>query len=203
LLADTNYFSQSNCRYLLQRQKMKSIIPDSYFRRRDPRFPAQKPNYSGKRHKFREKDFAYDPIRNEYRCPNGKILSYYSLSTTGPYRGRKYRTQLGECSECPFVASCLRKGTSRRYLFVVDKGKPSPYSQRMIEIVDSPAGRHAYAQRMGIAEPVFGNIKNNKRMNRFTLRGLRKVTVQWLYYCLVHNIEKIATTGAINRLVMA
>jgi hypothetical protein len=73
----------------------------------------------------------------------------------------------------------------------------------MIEIVDSLAGRHAYAQKMGIAEQVFGNIKNNKRMNCFTLRGLSKVTIQWLYYCLMHNIEKIATTGTINRLVMA
>ena len=153
LLADTNYFSEANCRYLFQQQKMKTIIPDPYFRRRDPRFPAQKPNDSGKGHKFREKDFVYDPIRNEYRCPNGKTLTYYTKSTTNQYRGRKYRTQVGECSECSFVSSCLRKGASRRYLFVVDKGKPSPYSQRMIEIVDSPAGRHAYAQRMGIAEP--------------------------------------------------
>ena len=35
-------------------------------------------------------------------------------------------------------------------------------------------------------------------MSRFTLRGLRKVSIQRLYYCLVHNAEKIATTGAIN-----
>ena len=145
------------------------------------------------------------PPSSEYRCPNGRTLTYYCKSTTGQYRGRKYRTRVGECTECPFVSSCLRKGASRSYLFVVDNriGKSVPYTQRMIEMVDSPAGRHAYAQRMGIAESVFGNIKYNKRMNRFTLRGLPKVTVQWLYYCLVHNIEKIATTGAINRLVMA
>jgi transposase len=203
LLADSNYFSEANCRYVLQKQNLKAIIPDPQFRRRDPLFPAQKPKGSKTLHKFRQQDFTYDPIRNEYRCPNGKGLTYYSKSTTNQYRGRKYRTRKGECSGCPFVDSCLRKGASRRYLFIVDKGKHTPYSQRMIEIVDSPAGRHAYAQRMGIAEPVFGNIKNNKRMNRFTLRGLPKITVQWLYYCLVHNIEKIATTGAINRLVMA
>ena len=203
LLADTNYFSEANCRYVLQEQKLKAIIPDPNFRRRDPRFPSQKPNSSNKRHKFREQDFIYDPTRNEYRCPNGRTLTYYCKSTTGQYRGRKYRTRVGECSDCPFVDSCLMKGASRRYLFVVDKGKPKPYTQRMIEVVDSPAGRQAYAQRMGIVEPVFGNIKNNKRMNRITLRGLPKVTVQWLYYCLVHNIEKITTTGAINRLVMA
>lgn len=42
LLADTNYFSEANCHYLLRQQKMKAIIPDPQFRRRDPRFPAQR-----------------------------------------------------------------------------------------------------------------------------------------------------------------
>jgi transposase len=200
-LADTNYFSEANCRYVLQEQKMKALIPDTKFRRRDPRFPAQKPNYTNKPRKFREQDFLYDPLHDQYRCPNGRTLTYYTRSTTGQYRGRKYCTPVGECADCPFVDSCVRKGATRRTLFILDKGRPTPFSQRMMEMIDSPAGRHAYAQRMGIVEPVFGNIKNNKRMNRFTLRGLPKVTVQWLYYCLVHNIEKIATTGAINRLV--
>lgn len=199
LLADTNYFSESNCRFLLKDQKLKAIIPDPHFRSRDPRFPAQKPTTTQR--KFHQTDFFYDPIRDEYRCPNGKTLSYYSKSSTGQYQGHKYRTQKGECRGCPYINSCLMKGASRRYLFVVDKGKPKPYSQRMKELIDSPAGRHAYAHRMQIVEPVFGNIKANKRMNRFTLRGRPKVSIQWLYYCLVHNIEKIGTTGAINNLV--
>jgi hypothetical protein len=57
LLADTNYFSEANCRYLLQKQKMKALIPDTKFRRRDPRFPAQKPNYTNRKRKFRQQDF--------------------------------------------------------------------------------------------------------------------------------------------------
>ena len=42
-------------------------------------------------------------------------------------------------------------------------------------------------------EPVFANIRHHKRMSRFTLRGKTKVATQWQLYCLVHNIEKIAT----------
>jgi hypothetical protein len=33
------------------------------------------------------------------------------------------------------------------------------------------------------------------RMDRFTLRGRIKVTIQWMLYCLVHNIEKILNFG--------
>lgn len=39
---------------------------------------------------------------------------------------------------------------------------------------------------------MFGNLRHNKRLNRFTLRGSKKVGVQWRLYCLVHNIEKLA-----------
>jgi len=36
---------------------------------------------------------------------------------------------------------------------------------------------------------------NNKRMNRFTMRGRAKVGTQWHLCCLVHNIEKLANNG--------
>jgi hypothetical protein len=33
------------------------------------------------------------------------------------------------------------------------------------------------------------------RLNAFTLRGRKKVRVQWMMYAMVHNIEKIAHHG--------
>ena len=44
---------------------------------------------------------------------------------------------------------------------------------------------------VAVVEPVFANLRHNKRLNRFTLRGRRKVNAQWTIYCLVHNIEKL------------
>ena len=60
----------------------------------------------------------------------------------------------------------------------------------MREKFDSVLGRALYAKRIGTVEPVFGNHQN-KGMRRFTLRGKRKVNVQWKLFMLVHNIEKI------------
>jgi hypothetical protein len=34
-------------------------------------------------------------------------------------------------------------------------------------------------------------------MDRFTLRGKKKVNAQWQLFSLVHNIEKIAHVGAV------
>jgi hypothetical protein len=44
-------------------------------------------------------------------------------------------------------------------------------------------------------EPVFGNLRANKQLNRFTLRGRSKVEAQSKLYCLVHKIEKLAHNG--------
>jgi hypothetical protein len=65
----------------------------------------------------------------------------------------------------------------------------------MKQAIDSPEGRKRYGQRMATVEPVFGNLRYNKKLDRFTLRGQAKVNTQWHLYCLVHNIEKLAHHG--------
>ena len=61
----------------------------------------------------------------------------------------------------------------------------------MITDNHSALRRASYGRRLGTVEPVFANITRMLELNRFTLRGKRKVNTQWLLYCLVHNIGKI------------
>ena len=63
--------------------------------------------------------------------------------------------------------------------------------------VDSQLGKQIYGHRMSVVEPVFGNNGTNKGLNRFSLRGKRKVQGQWQLYCMIHNIEKIMNYGDI------
>lgn len=65
----------------------------------------------------------------------------------------------------------------------------------MRQAIDSVNGRQLYSKRLGTVEPVFGNIRQNKHLTRFNLRGREKVNTQWHLYCLVHNIEKPANSG--------
>ena len=68
-------------------------------------------------------------------------------------------------------------------------------TKQMITKIDTEEGRRIYAQRMAIVEPIFANIRIQKRLDRFTLRGKVKVNIQWLLYCMVHNVEKILNYG--------
>jgi len=57
--------------------------------------------------------------------------------------------------------------------------------------IDTPEARAVYGKRLASVEPVFGNIRSQKRLDHFTWRGKLKVTIQWMLYCIVHNIEQI------------
>jgi hypothetical protein len=72
---------------------------------------------------------------------------------------------------------------------------PGNLTKAMMEKVDSEKGRKIYPQRMAIVEPVFANIEIHKGMHRFTLREKIKVNIQWLLYCMVHNMGKIVAYG--------
>ena len=56
----------------------------------------------------------------------------------------------------------------------------------------SDIGKRMIAARFATVEPVFGNLRHNKRLTRFSLRDRGKLDGQWKLYCMVPNIEKLA-----------
>lgn len=85
-----------------------------------------------------------------------------------------------------------RNGHGRQVSFIIapntEKSEPVEWMKKR---VDSPHGKQVYAERLAVVEPVFGNIRSNKGLDRFSLRGEEKVNGQWHLFSLVHNIEKI------------
>ena len=62
---------------------------------------------------------------------------------------------------------------------------------RMERKLRSKAGQAIYALRKIIAEPVFGQIKGARGLDRFLLRGLEKVDGEWTLMAITHNIGKL------------
>jgi transposase len=67
----------------------------------------------------------------------------------------------------------------------------SEVAQQMRAKLGTPAGRAIYALRKSIVEPVFGQIKESRGFRRFSFRGLRLVTAEWVLICLTHNLLKL------------
>ena len=127
-------------------------------------------------------------------CPNGKVLKLVVKRVLKRgYLYRKYYAAEQDCQICPLKPWCLYAAGAKRKQLFVPIGES--LSRQMVEKIETEAGPRIYPQRLAIAEPVFANIRVNTRLDRFTLRGEVKVNIQWLLYCLVHNIEKILNYG--------
>ena len=63
--------------------------------------------------------------------------------------------------------------------------------ERMARKLRAIKGRCTYAKRKHIVEPVFGQIKQLRRFDGFTFRGLKKVTTEWNLICITHNLLKL------------
>jgi transposase len=196
LTADTNYHNHDNIQKCIE-EEMDAYIPDLKFRTRDKRFGSKKRPRSQKEKPFRLKDFEHDQGRDEYICPRGKRLKLsVKKYTRDRVIYRRYVADLSTCKDCRIKYRCLRRKNAKRKTINVPIGVTKDnYSKPMARKVDSAKGRLIYPQRIAIVEPVFANIRTQKRMDRFTLRGKIKLSIQWLMYCMVHNIEKITSYG--------
>jgi hypothetical protein len=85
--------------------------------------------------------------------------------------------------------------TRRKQLAVWVENVKEIWSQQMIAKIDTPEARKIYGVRRAMVEPVFGHIRSQKRVDRFTWRGKIKVNIPWMLYCMAHNIETIVNDG--------
>lgn len=197
--ADSNYHSTVNLKKCSDEQ-LDAYIPDVNFRKRDVRFKDQnryKPIKKKRKH-FKLTDFTYDQNTDSYTCPNGEKMTLrarHARIKTKLYR--RYGLAEGTCDACRYRKRCLKTPTAKRKYLEIDLGRPpDDLVGKMIAKIDTEKGKERYERRLAIVEPVFANIKTQKRLNRFTLRGKGKVNVQWQLFCIIHNIEKIVNHGA-------
>ncbi len=210
ITADAGYHSEANLK-TLNEMNVDALIADNRMRQRDERFAGQdkyktlpdplhdkngKPKQAAR---YQPKDFDYDPEAQTCFCPAGKELyGNGSDCTINGYAAVKFQGAQRDCVPCTQRDKCLRtphKTKTRQVTFFHGKAGQASYTDKMKLRIDSPQGRALYGGRFGTVEPVFGNLRHNKQLNRFTLRGRTKVDAQWKLYCMVHNIEKLAHHG--------
>lgn len=210
--ADAGYHSEANLKALEER-KIDALVADNKMRSRDERFSEQdrykqKPDPlvnksdpdDGKR-LYRPRHFDHDPVKQTCICPAGKELYRNGNNCiTRGFTAVKFQGAKRDCVPCTHRDKCLRhpdRTPTRQVSFF--SGKVSKAIDnvvaRMRQRIDSAIGRALYGGRFATVEPVFGNLRHNKGLNRFTLRGKSKVDGQWKLFCLVHNIEKLAHHG--------
>jgi len=215
IVADVGYHAEANLEGLAERE-IEAWIADPQMRRCDERFAEQKTHKvkpdplhdhsgtSGKPAKrdarFKPIDFDVDPTTRCCLCPAGKSLYGNGRDCTiNGYHAMKFQGAKQDCQPYALRAQCLRtpeQTITRQGSFFLSRRDGGEHRIEQIKTrIDSPTGRRRIGQRWAAVEPVFRNLRGNKRLDRFTLRGRGKVEGPWKRYCLVHNIEKLAHHG--------
>jgi len=208
-LADTGFSKATNMDEIFARD-INAVVPDNKYRQRDSAFDDYerfKKTKNGKKrvlkeNKFDKSLFTYSEKEKTCICPNGESLWVKNEKIiVGGKDHIVFQAPLKACRACPLQEKCMKKevkNTGRQVRFIYGDASNTNAMDLMKAIIDSPEGKEKYSQRMGIIEPVFGNLRGAKKLREFTLRGKEKVHGQWKLYCLMHNMEKLIKYGGLG-----
>ena len=175
ILADSGYSSYANYEWLDEKKKT-AYIPDQEYEHRDKL----------KSEPYDKSNFIYNSEKDNYLCPQGKELVFDRI-VFNRTRKQKLRLYNGtQCSSCSVKSHCTSAKARQ-----INQDFREPLRERVRKLLDSPQGKAIYKKRMSWIEPIWGNIKFNKMITMFHLRGLDKVNGEWMLIALASNIQKM------------
>jgi len=132
---------------------------------------------------FPREAFTFDPERNVFICPNGKLLKHrMAVEAT---RIHIYRPTVKTCEACPIRSQCTR-GLMRTLSVPFDDA----VRQQVIALQDTPAFLRSRLLRRKV-EMLFGHMKRHFRFTRLKLRGLSGATEEFLMMATVQNLRRL------------
>jgi transposase len=191
-IADAGYGSLENYEFL-DKNHIESYVKYNYF------------------HKEQSKKFKSDISRIEnlyynleqdfYICPMGqKMLPIGTPQKRKSELGYQYEVviyQANNCGYCPLRGACHKQKGNRK--IEVNK-QLIQYKRQSRENLISEKGRKLRGRRCTEVEQTFGQIKWNKKFNRFLLRGVPKVSIEIGIIAIAHNLQKLAMMLTLNKI---
>jgi len=182
--ADAGYGSEENYK-LLEKENITSYIKYNYFDKEQAKH-FLKENY-------RSDYLKYDKETDTVICPSGKPMHKTKEFTKQTNDGvTKHYTsyQAENCQGCELREKCHQSKNNR----TVDLNHSlRHYKQQAQANLKSETGIYHRKKRCYDVEPVFANIKHNKKFKRFNLRGVIKTEIEIGLIALAHNLKKVVS----------
>lgn len=144
---------------------------------------------------MRTANWPYDEFSDSYMCPNKKPLVFDHVKEVKTRNGFISRVNIYECTSCKgctLAKSCRGKyANSDTPKTLQINAELDRLKEQANDLLASVCGRAIYTRRKTDVETVFGDIKQNMHFTRFSLRGLAKVTHEFLLVAMGHNLRKL------------
>src|SRR3989440_7463226 len=137
---------------------------------------------AGEAKPYHSNKFAYEQKTNTLQCPQGEKLHLQ------PERTRQgERVQVFRCRNRAFPVRplCSRDPKGR----MVELWESRPVLLAMRQKLRTPEGKKAMKRRRETVERHFAQIKQHLAFRRWTGRGLKNASAQWLMLCLTVNLQ--------------
>jgi transposase len=143
-------------------------------------------NNQGSGNQFDRSSFVYDPERDQFTCPAGRILR-----RQGPVKRRALNYVSKDCSDCDLKARCTQ--ADRRW---VSRHQHEAALERMsARVKEDP---NLMRKRKCSAEHPFGTIKR-MMSGRFLTRGIKGTSTEMALSVLAFNLIRSVNIGALAR----
>lgn len=135
--------------------------------------------------KFDKSNFIFDNERDVYICPagadliRGKARKKHGMNTV-LYRGNV------RCNDCRLNSKCTDNKKGR----TIERYEVDELKEAMVKVFENERARRVYGKRRAMVEPVFAHIRERQGLNRFSRRGLKKVSVEFSLHCIAYNLKK-------------
>jgi transposase len=181
---DSGFGSEQNYEYL-QANNCTAYIKYNYFHQ-------EQQGTRLKKYPFAAQHLYYNQDKDYYVCPMGQHMQNIGTcikKNDSGYEQKITRYQARNCNGCPLKGIC-HNGKDNRIIEV--NHNLNKHKQKARELLTTEQGVRHRKQRAHDVEPVFANIKQNKGFRRFMLRGKQKVTVEFGFIAIAHNLMKKA-----------
>ncbi len=191
VVADAGYGSEQNYEFM-QKKHIEAYVKYNYFHKEQKQ--------AWKKNPFAVQNLFYNKEKDFFICPIGQKISNEGIKKSKSELGHIstltcYQAQ--NCQGCPLRGLC-HKAKGNRIIEV--NYKLLEYKRKARERLISELGIYHRGKRCIEPEAVFAQIKHNHQWNRFRLRGLKKVNIEFILVAIAHNLRKLAKKAGLSLL---
>jgi transposase len=188
VVADAGYGSEENYEFMEQND-IEAFVKYNYFHMEQKR--------SIKKNIFLPQNLYYNKEQDYFVCPMGQHLTKkrtgIRISDNG-YKSNVSYYQSANCNRCPLKSQC-HKAKGNRMLEVNFRLNELKHKAKARLL--SQEGLYYRSKRPIEPEAVWGQLKSNNKFNRFTLRGLSKIDIEFGLMAIGHNLRKLIAKAGI------
>jgi transposase len=183
ITADAGYGSEENYDALEDKGITAYVKYNTFEKEQDK-------NYQKKHKPFSKENLYYNQEEDYYVCPMGQKMhkTHQSQKTTeAGYKQNLSHYQAQNCQGCPLRSQCFKAKGNRS---IERNHNLERHKQKTRELLLSEIGIQKRKQRSADVEPVFAQLKHNNGFRRFSLKGIKKVELEFGLMAIAHNLRK-------------